>query len=80
MSKIDEVSEAIGELRSDVKSICRELKRGNSEINTRLDKIEEHLRIQNSRIRKLESFKDRIVGIAVAVSFIISMVFKVLFK
>jgi len=62
MTRLDEVSEAIGALRSDVKDIGGDIK-----------KIEVHLSNQNNRIGKLEMFKHKIMGIAIAVSAIVSV-------
>ena len=78
MSKIDEVSEAIGELRAEVKSICREIKKGNKEVNTRLDKIEEHLRVQNGRIGKLERFDAKLMGMVIGIPATISTLMLIL--
>ena len=78
MTKIDDVSEAIGELRAEVKSICREVKKGNKEVNTRLDKIEEHLRVQNGRIGKLERFDSKLIGMVIGIPVLISVISLVL--
>ena len=78
MTKIDDVSEAIGELRAEVKSICREIKKGNKEVNTRLDKIEEHLRVQNGRIGKLERFDSKLIGMVIGIPVLISVISLVL--
>jgi len=51
MSKIDEVSEAIGELRSDIKDTRYYIE---NKIGSDVNKIEKHLKVQNSRIKKSE--------------------------
>ena len=55
MTKIDDVSEAIGQLRSDVRDIAKNI-----------SKIEQHMEKQNGRLLRLEAFKYKLVGIAVA--------------
>jgi len=55
MAKIDEVSEKIGEVTTDIRTI-----------KTTLNKIEKHLAHQNGRIGKLEAFKFKLVGISIA--------------
>lgn len=62
MEKIDEVSEAIGQLRSDVKDIGEDISR-----------IEKHLRRQNDRIAKCENFNNRVIGYALGVSGVVSI-------
>jgi hypothetical protein len=77
MSKIDQVSEAIGELKSDI----RDLRYYNEKkIGQDISKIEQHLKIQNSRIFKseerlncLENFKFKIIGYALGVSATVSL-------
>lgn len=63
MGKLDEVSEAIGEVRSDVKNIAKNI-----------SKIEKHLKCQNSRISKLEHFKWHVTGGAAAFILLINIV------
>lgn len=55
MTKLDEVSEAIGELKSDIRAVNRNVKY----IGTRLDKIDEHLENHCNRIDVLESEEDK---------------------
>lgn len=74
MSKIDDVSEAIGELRADIKSMKSESNRQFREINQKLLSIDNHLKIQNGRVGKLERFNAKIIGFVIGIPIFISII------